>query len=516
MNAGGTSQLRCILLVLVAVSSAWQTLAAGTCDSNALLQCAVPTACEDLDTFLACATAINCQSDPAVSQVIADLRECFSTAGGDNGNGAPQMWTANGTLYLQAGNDIVFQTKTASSNNNDHPVSVTDIKGVLSTLPTLASKDDVQRVNDTVSDVEGALRTEISTTSEVVTDALVPRFSSMEAAIARSFAAINASLAATWSSLDGVNASLTDSIQDVQRHVSRAAAEASMATGELSQEVSTLFEGVNGVVGELAGKVVDLEDTTRQANDHISTLLSNQEVFEAFRQAASRGLSADAPATTCQEVTSRSDGVFYFQSSTGGTFEAFCDLTRDGGNWAKVLQYPGQDFSGWKSGSDGSVGNIAVGDLVSSFSKLSDAQINSLKSSSSEFRVWKFETACTNNNLYIVTGTSYDDARLDLGLARDGVNVYCVARTLEECDDKWNNGELRRYNGNGDFFAFDTYYTNNNDESCNRFFIGHVDPSNPYTCYPSTTNARCVSAGSSCQCGSGSSYSPHKDPFPAM
>ncbi|EGD74755.1 hypothetical protein PTSG_11524, partial [Salpingoeca rosetta] len=199
-------------------------------------QCTVPTTCAGLTSYLACTATLNCQSDPAVSQVIADLRECFGTAGSDNGNGAPQMWTTNGTLYLQAGNDIVFQTKTASSNNNDHPVSVTDIKGVLSTLPTLALKGDVQRVNDTVSDVEGALRTEISTTSEVVTDALVPRFSSMEAAIARSFAAINASLAATWSSLDGVNASLTDSIQDVQRHVNRAAAEASTAVGGVDDD----------------------------------------------------------------------------------------------------------------------------------------------------------------------------------------------------------------------------------------------------------------------------------------
>ncbi|EGD73214.1 hypothetical protein PTSG_04929 [Salpingoeca rosetta] len=175
---------------------------ADTCDTMLLQQqCTVPTTCAGLTSYLACTATLNCQSDPAVSQVIADLRECFGTAGSDNGNGAPQMWTTNGTLYLQAGNDIVFQTKTASSNNNDHPVSVTDIKGVLSTLPTLALKGDVQRVNDTVSDVEGALRTEISTTSEVVTDALVPRFSSMEAAIARSFAAINASLAATWSSL---------------------------------------------------------------------------------------------------------------------------------------------------------------------------------------------------------------------------------------------------------------------------------------------------------------------------
>ncbi|EGD73211.1 hypothetical protein PTSG_12226 [Salpingoeca rosetta] len=426
----------------------------------------------------------------------------FGTAGSDNGNGAPaDVGPQTARCTCRAGNDIC----------------VPDQKRQAATTMTIPG--DVQRVNDTVTDVEGALRTEISTTSEVVTDALVPRFSSMEAAIARSFAAINASLAATWSSLDGVNASLTDSIQDVQRHVNRAAAEASMATGELSQEVSTLFEGMGGVVGELTSKLSASEstqtsqaDTLLQVQGQISTILSKQADFAAFQKASSRGLVPDSPASTCGEVTSKDDGVYYFSTSTG-VFTAFCDFQRDGGKWAKVLQYPGQNYVGWTDDSTGSVGNIATKDLVSSFSKLSDVQINSIKSSASDFRVWKIESGCTNNNLYIITPHSYVDTRIDLGLALDEVHIHCLAPTLAECDGNWNTGDMRGYDNGGGLNLLDTYYVSGDlDQSCNRFFFGHRGSDNHYTCYgPSDNSRRCMSAGSQCTCGSSSNYPPHKD-----
>ncbi|EGD73213.1 hypothetical protein PTSG_04928 [Salpingoeca rosetta] len=260
---------------------------------------------------------------------------------------------------------------------------------------------------------------------------------------------------------------------------------------------------MGGVVGELTSKLSASEstqtsqaDTLLQVQGQISTILSKQADFAAFQKASSRGLVPDSPASTCGEVTSKDDGVYYFSTSTG-VFTAFCDFQRDGGKWAKVLQYPGQNYVGWTDDSTGSVGNIATKDLVSSFSKLSDVQINSIKSSASDFRVWKIESGCTNNNLYIITPHSYVDTRIDLGLALDEVHIHCLAPTLAECDGNWNTGDMRGYDNGGGLNLLDTYYVSGDlDQSCNRFFFGHRGSDNHYTCYgPSDNSRRCMSAG---------------------
>ena len=281
-----------VVVVVVVMVGGLAQLGSGTttsCDTTALVQqCTFPSACDDVAAFSACATQLGCQDNTLVQQALDAYTNCFASPLPQD---SPELRVVNQTMYLEAPNDIVLTI----GGESEQTLTISQLVDAVETLPTLATRQQVDDVNATLQLAQEALRSEIDDAAGLINSTVASRFASMETVFHNSFATIDASLDQVYQHVADVNATIASEIGHLWQKIVQKHGEALEAAGDVSSELSTYMDGVDTTIGTLAGQVANLQtfkDTTvpdiETMQGQIEDLLETKEEFDAFKKVGQR------------------------------------------------------------------------------------------------------------------------------------------------------------------------------------------------------------------------------------
>ena len=142
--------------------------------------------------------------------------------------------------------------------------------------------------------------------------------------------------------------------------------------------------------------------------------------------------------------------------------QVFCDQETAGGGWTKILHYTGAAYPV----NVGAVGDVAVSGATSAFAKLSDAQINAVKSESGSSRSeFKFLGTGQDKTFFLRTPRSWIDTTNGFNLVNPITGVDgCLNTDYNACVWVPHNG----YPGAAGYPILDTHDWINVENKCNR------------------------------------------------
>jgi hypothetical protein len=163
------------------------------------------------------------------------------------------------------------------------------------------------------------------------------------------------------------------------------------------------------------------------------------------------------------------------------TYTVYCDMSKDGGGWTKILQYASDPYTPTAA----AVGDIATSAVAGGFAKLSDVAINEIGASG---RLYRIQGSRTTKRLYLRNVNTFDDTAVGLGLLGPLSATACEATSLELCDGTNTVSGIAP--------VFDTQVWGLSGDDCNRF---EIDPGASIGCTNTmSTTERCFSAGATC------------------